>query len=68
MEHWKRRVAKYRLAISTVIWKERHAVFTALVHRPIDSLEHKMAVHLLQEARWDRDEFVAAYRAGYLND
>lgn len=64
----KKSEAKYRLRLSTTIWKNRHAVFTAVVHSPVSSLEHKLAMFLLQEAHWDAGDFATAYRAGYLND
>jgi len=60
--------ARYRLALSTGIILERHAMYEALVIHAGNCICKELAEHLLREAHWDREEFIASYEAGDLDD
>ncbi len=59
--------AKYRLALSTAIIGNRHAVYRALVSGRPGALDVQLAEFVLEEARWAPADFLRAYLEGELD-
>lgn len=56
----RRREARYRLAISTAICENKHAVLRALLHTDRNRGDVQLAEFLLAEAHWDVEDFMTA--------
>jgi hypothetical protein len=59
--------AKLKLAISTAIIDNRHAMFTVLMHTDRRRLDVKLAEFLLEQAGWPIEQFMSSYMMGELD-
>lgn len=62
-----KRVARQRLALSTQIIDQRDSVYAALTKHTGSCACRMVALHLLDMAKWDLEDFLRSYEAGELD-